>query len=344
MGRKIFRKKLQVFISSTFLDLKDERQAAVEAILGFDHIPAGMELFKAGNESQLNTIKRWIDQSDLYLLILGGRYGSIEKESKKSYTHLEYDYAISKGIPVFSVVLSDKYLANKSKYDTDNIIYEKDNIEEYISFKKYVQTRMVKEVSEIKDIKIVIYESIRELERDYTFTGWIPGDSYIALEADNSHYDSESSIKNIKREMQTLKEKLASLELYNACHKLSCVTCIQYSYLDFNFFSLSDIFDRDLDSIEFHSIDIFKHVSLFFSSGDMLAGRLKKKIITYLKDLINTENYDARFVKLRKSDIIGIISEWCLCGIIEKTYVNSIEFYSITKFGKDVLAYLYDIE
>lgn len=344
MGEKIIRKKLQVFISSTFLDLKDERQAAVEAILGFDHIPAGMELFKAGNESQLNTIKRWIDQSDLYLLILGGRYGSIEKESKKSYTHLEYDYAISKGIPVFSVVLSDKFLANKSEDDTDNIVYEKDNIQEYISFKKYVQTRMVKEVSEIKDIKIAIYESIRELERDYTFTGWIPGDSCIALEANNSYYDCENSIKNIKRELQTLNEKLASLELYNACHKLSCVTCIQFSYLDFTYFSFSDIFNRDIDSIDFHSIDIFKHVSLFFSSGDMLAGELKKRIKTYLKTIIFSENYNARFVKLRKSDIIGIISEWCLCGIIKKNSANSIESYSITKFGKDMLSYLYDTE
>lgn len=46
-------KKLQVFVSSTYTDLKDERQTAVEAILDAGHIPAGMELFKAGNDSQL---------------------------------------------------------------------------------------------------------------------------------------------------------------------------------------------------------------------------------------------------------------------------------------------------
>ncbi len=39
------RKRLQVFVSSTFNDLKLERQAAVEAILTAGHIPAGMELF-----------------------------------------------------------------------------------------------------------------------------------------------------------------------------------------------------------------------------------------------------------------------------------------------------------
>ena len=49
-------KKLQVFVSSTYTDLIEERQAAVQAILDAGHIPAGMELFKAGNRSQLETI------------------------------------------------------------------------------------------------------------------------------------------------------------------------------------------------------------------------------------------------------------------------------------------------
>ena len=44
------RKRLQVFVSSTYTDLKEERQAAVEAILTAGQIPAGMELFTAGDE------------------------------------------------------------------------------------------------------------------------------------------------------------------------------------------------------------------------------------------------------------------------------------------------------
>lgn len=50
-------KKMQVFISSTYTDLIEERQKAVEAILNAGHIPAGMELFKAGR-SQMETIKK----------------------------------------------------------------------------------------------------------------------------------------------------------------------------------------------------------------------------------------------------------------------------------------------
>jgi len=52
------RKRLQVFVSSTFSDLRDERQAAVEAILVAGHIPAGMELFTSGDESQMEAIKQ----------------------------------------------------------------------------------------------------------------------------------------------------------------------------------------------------------------------------------------------------------------------------------------------
>ena len=77
------KKKLQVFMSSTYTDMLAERQAAVEAILRAGHIPAGMELFAAGDDSQLEAIRRWIDDSDVFLLVLGGRYGSIEPKSGK---------------------------------------------------------------------------------------------------------------------------------------------------------------------------------------------------------------------------------------------------------------------
>lgn len=62
----------------------------------------------------MQTIKKWIDNSDVYLLILGGRYGSIEAESGLSYTQLEYEYAIQKHMPVFSLVLSKRFLHMKA--------------------------------------------------------------------------------------------------------------------------------------------------------------------------------------------------------------------------------------
>jgi hypothetical protein len=72
-----------------------------------------MELFTSGDESQMDVIKQWIRSSDVYLLILGGRYGSLEPISGKSYTHLEYEYAIELGKPLFACVMKDTYLEEK---------------------------------------------------------------------------------------------------------------------------------------------------------------------------------------------------------------------------------------
>lgn len=165
------KKKLQIFISSTYTDLKEERQAAVEAILGSRHIPAGMELFKAGNTSQLETIKKWINESDLYMLILGGRYGSIEPQSGKSYTQIEYEYAIKQNTPVFAVVLSDSFLHKKAADGTE--VFEKDNKEKYDNFKEFVMTKIIKQVDDCKDIQLAIKDSIIELENENKLCGWV---------------------------------------------------------------------------------------------------------------------------------------------------------------------------
>lgn len=165
-------KKLQVFISSTYTDLIEERQAAVEAILDAGHIPAGMELFKAGNDSQLKTIYKWIDESDVYMIILGGRYGSVESKSGKSYTQLEYEYALSKDIPVFAVVISQDFLTSKINSLGLEKIMESDNPDKYKSFKALVMSKTIREVDDCKDIKIAIHSTLNEFLNKYDLKGW----------------------------------------------------------------------------------------------------------------------------------------------------------------------------
>lgn len=166
-------KKLQVFVSSTYTDLVEERQAAVEAILDAGHIPAGMELFRAG-KSQLRTIYKWIDESDVYMLILGGRYGSVEEDSGLSYTELEYRYALSKNMPVFTIVLEDSYLFIKAASKGANTIFEKDNPNKYSSFKNFVKTKIVKFVSDINQISSIIHSHLNSIidDNDYKLVGW----------------------------------------------------------------------------------------------------------------------------------------------------------------------------
>lgn len=171
-------KKLQVFVSSTYTDLMEERQAAVQAILDAGHIPAGMELFKAG-KSQMETIRKWIDESDVYMLILGGRYGSIEPDSGKSYTQLEYEYALSKNMPVFAIVLNDDFLPTKDTLKKN--VKGNNNIKKYKSFKELVKSNIVKFVSNIDQISVAIHAQLNDISNNpnYNLIGWIRADQNI---------------------------------------------------------------------------------------------------------------------------------------------------------------------
>lgn len=168
------RKRLQIFISSTYTDLRAERQAAVETILEAGHIPAGMELFAAGSESQLEVVKRWINESDVYMLILGGRYGSIESNSGKSYTHLEYEYAVEKNIPLFAVVIKDDALDKKVQLFGRSVM-EPENPKALKEFRDNVLSRMCIMFDDTKDIQVAVYKTLAELLRTHTFSGWVSG-------------------------------------------------------------------------------------------------------------------------------------------------------------------------
>lgn len=62
-----------------------------------------MELFPASDDAQWELIKRVIEESDYYIVIVAGRYGSLSPEGI-SYTEMEYDYAVAKGIPVLGFI------------------------------------------------------------------------------------------------------------------------------------------------------------------------------------------------------------------------------------------------
>jgi len=199
-------KKFQIFVSSTYTDLKEERQAAVEAILSAGHIPAGMELFSAGDESQMTVIKRWIDESDIYLLILGGRYGTIEPKSGKSYTHLEFEYALEQKKPIFSVVIKEEALSKKVKIMGINAI-EQENPKELKEFRAVVTSNMVEFWYDKKDIQLAIFKTLSDFTYSKELTGWVRADNVAnnALVADE--------IARLTKENSDLREKVSMAKI-----------------------------------------------------------------------------------------------------------------------------------
>lgn len=107
-------KRYQIFISSTYKDLIDERQKVIKAILKLYQFPIGMEMFHADDVEQWEQIKKTIDMSDYYILILGRYCGTMIERENISYTEKEYNYARSRNIPILSFVIADN--AKKESY------------------------------------------------------------------------------------------------------------------------------------------------------------------------------------------------------------------------------------
>ena len=127
------KRKFSLFLSSTYEDLKEERQALIGVALENGFIPVGMEQFHGAPADQWTVITKIIDDCDFYLLLIGGRYGSIDESVNVSYTEKEYDYAKSKGIPVLvliknpSLIKDEKKDEGDGKYDRYELMKRLDN-------------------------------------------------------------------------------------------------------------------------------------------------------------------------------------------------------------------------
>lgn len=237
-------KKFQVFVSSTFTDLKEERQAAVEAILSSGNIPAGMELFSAGDESQMTVIKRWIDESDIYLLIFGGRYGSVDPHTGKSYTHLEYEYALEIGKPLFAVIINKSSLDEKIQKEGASVI-EQENPHLLKEFKELVLKNLVKFWDDKKDIKLAIHETLSDFSYNKNLTGWIRGDNDV-----NTAFLAEE-IARLTKENSELRE-LANTNVKN-----------EPLYSNLTFDELKKLLENKIKSHEGNQVNLFDYVLNF---------------------------------------------------------------------------------
>ena len=118
-------KRYQVFVSSTYEDLKPERNKVITALLSLGHIPCGMEYFPAADEDAWHCIERLIPQCDYYVLLLAGRYGSIPTGEAISYTEKEYDLAVASGVPVLSLLNGQPDDLPKRQCESDKKIQAK---------------------------------------------------------------------------------------------------------------------------------------------------------------------------------------------------------------------------
>ena len=123
------RKKYQVFISSTFSDLVEERKAVTRNVLVSRHIPVGMESFTAADNRGWRTIQRVIDDTDYYVLIIAGRYGTVDASTGISWTHREYNYARANGIPILAFIRNQSHITADAQERGES---EREKLQEFI--------------------------------------------------------------------------------------------------------------------------------------------------------------------------------------------------------------------
>lgn len=172
--------KYQIFISSTFQDLKEQRDAVIKAILEMGHIPVGMEAFGAANEDSWKLIERTIKDSDYYIVIVARRYGSIHQASGISWTEREFDFAIENEIPCLAFVLDREVSWPPSKSD------DSDGIKALMkAFQKKIGThRNMAYWKNTDELSLKVTLSLNKTFALYPQPGWVKssGDSQVVSE------------------------------------------------------------------------------------------------------------------------------------------------------------------
>lgn len=196
-------KKYQVFISSTYTDLIDARNAAINTVLESYNFPVGMEMFGADNDEQWTIIKELIDSSDFYILIMGHRYGSISKKDGISFTEKEFDYALEKGVKLMCFVRKDHVATLPLERDEDPAIKEKIS-----RFRTKVTTDRTCEFwDSVDDLKHKISNSLYKNIRRHGGIGWVRGNQISGQLAEELAKLSEENRK-LREENERIQESI----------------------------------------------------------------------------------------------------------------------------------------
>jgi hypothetical protein len=191
------QKKYQVFISSTFRDLVEERRDTLKSVLDMGHIPSGMEIFPAADVEQFEYIKKIIDECDYYVLIVGARYGSVD-EAGVSYTEKEYRYAVSQKKTVLAFIHNDVGSIPTNKTDVDQTLQTK-----LALFRNEVASgRLVQFWAGGEDLKAKVIISLHKAMGEYPAIGWMRAD--VAASE-----DLLAQINQLRQENDALRSKAA---------------------------------------------------------------------------------------------------------------------------------------
>jgi len=223
-------KKYQVFISSTYSDLIDERRKVLDILLMADCIPAGMEAFVATDIEQFEVIKKVIDLCDYYILIIGKRYGSVNPNTGISYTEMEYEYAKSKDIPVLVFAIGDSVNLPDDKQDKDQKMIEKLN-----KFREKAMSNRLATIWKSSDeLTGALAISIMRAKVEISRPGWQRATDYDEGSLRREIMELQRKNSDLLKDLDDAKSTISSFTEQTGVAFEKHVTEIEYYYYDNN--------------------------------------------------------------------------------------------------------------
>lgn len=321
-------KKYTVFVSSTYEDLQEERRKVIESLLPMNCFPVGMEYFNASDDSQWDVIKSLIDESDYYVLIIAGRYGSIEEVSGISYTQKEYEYAKSIGVPILTFIHGDMGKIPSKWIETD--VDRNAKLESFISDAK---NRLCKFWISSDDLASKVILSLVSAIKTKPRTGWIRGDVETSAEANKELLKLRAENDALKEEMKRIEE--SAPQGTDTLAQGEDTYCVHFNYHD-------DEFDYEDGSDSFTWNQIFEYLAPY-----MVVECVEHSLECHFKDFVRQyadpnfkhvdHVYDRHFQDVKIQLIaLGLIKE----STKKKSTSNVQVYWTLTPYGNKVMMQL----
>jgi hypothetical protein len=303
-------KRYQVFVSSTYQDLIEERVEVIQALLELDCIPVGMEYFPAADDTQWDFIKKLIDESDYYIVIIAGKYGS-EDDKGKSYTQKEYEYALSKGVPIISFLHTDIEILPSSKTEKD-----KRKIEKLENFKITVKKKLCKFWTTPQELGAVVSRSLSQAKKNYPRIGWV--------RADSTSETSEKEIVKLYKKIEILEKQLnqqSSFNQYQVENLADESETIEVS-VDIKSGSMSSPeFERKKINVTWNEVAYFTFPKLIEPVAETI---FKSSVSKFVKEFYLNQNFDK---KLKANLTITISSDFYETLKIQFQLLEFVKYY-----------------
>ena len=315
-------KRFQVFVSSTYTDLIEERQAVMQTLMEMDCIPAGMELFPAADEDQFEFIKRIIDDCDYYLIIIGGRYGSLAADGL-SFTEKEYDYALSRGLRVIALVHSnsDQIIVGKSEKDKKSKI----KLEKFRS--RVCKGRMVKFWDDKSQISGILSPSLSKTIKLFPAIGWVRASQVASVEI----LEEVNYLRKENDRLNVIGQNLSNFGKTRSILEKKVVIGIDVFVHD----DIGGYEKVNKTSLEIKYVEIYRVISDTILGGKTRDSEVRNSLVSIFNEINKEDSHENGFFYETNSESFSKIrSKLTLLDLIA---VDDKNFWTVTVYGKQLI-------